>query len=118
MCRCYLRSCTLLFMLYLFIYFNILPFLFFVFLVIWLLTTFKCTNPSSFVSAPSPLHFCSESMIRYIRSQIRIRSLSTPFLIRQKRMVEDMVKEKSNGYLRHKLLMICHLKEKPLIYHR
>jgi hypothetical protein len=62
-----------------FIHFNMLLFLFFVFLVVWLLTTFKCTDPISFVSAPSLHHFRSESTIRYICFRIRIRSLSALF---------------------------------------
>jgi hypothetical protein len=33
-------------------------------------SSFKCTNPISFVSAPSSFHFRSESAIRYIRSWI------------------------------------------------
>jgi hypothetical protein len=73
-----------------------LPYLFFVFLVVWLLTTFKRTDPISFVSAPNPLYFRSESVIRYIRFRIRILSLSAPLWIRQKHMVEDIVKAKSN----------------------
>jgi hypothetical protein len=71
-----------------------LLFLFFVFLVVWLLTNFKYTDPISFVSAPSPPYFRSESVIRYICSRIRIRSLSAPFRIRRKHMVEDMVNTK------------------------
>jgi hypothetical protein len=62
-----------------FIHFNMLPFLFFVLLVVWLLTTFKRTDPISFISAPSPLYFRSEDAIRYIHSQIHIRSSSAPF---------------------------------------
>jgi hypothetical protein len=84
MCTCYI---------YLFYYVAIF---FFVFLVVWLLTNFKRTDPISFVSAPNPLHFCSESVIIYIRFRIRIRSLSAPLRIRWKHMIEDMVKAKSN----------------------
>jgi hypothetical protein len=73
-----------------------LPFLFFIFLVVWLLTTFKRTDPISFVSVLNPLHFRSESAIRYICFWIRIRSLSAPLRIRWKHIVEDKVKAKSD----------------------
>jgi hypothetical protein len=92
MCGCYLRSCVHIIIHVLFIYFNILPFLFVVFLVVWSFTTLKRTDPISFVSTSSLLHFA----IIYIRSWIRIRSLSAPFWIRQKHMVEGMVKTKSD----------------------
>jgi hypothetical protein len=96
MCRCYFRSCVHIIIHVIFIHFIILPFLLFVCLVLWLLTTFKCIVPISFVSAPNSLHFCSESVIRYICFRIRIRSLSAPLRIRRKHMVEDMVKAKSD----------------------
>jgi hypothetical protein len=85
---CYLRSCVHIIIHVIFINFIMLPFLFFVFLVVWLLTIFKHTNPISFVSVLNLLHFCSESVIRYICFRIRIRSLSAPLRIRRKHMVK------------------------------
>jgi hypothetical protein len=79
MCGCYTRSCVHMIIHVIFIHFNMLPFLFFVFLVVWLLTSFKRTDPIIFVSAPSLLYFRSESAIRYILFRIRIRSLSASF---------------------------------------
>jgi hypothetical protein len=103
MCGCYLRSCVHIIMHVIFIHFNMLPFLFFVLLVVWLLITFEHIVPFSFVSTPSPLHFRSESTIRYIRSWFRIRSLSASFRIWRKHMVKDMVMVKSDpirsGYI-------------------
>jgi hypothetical protein len=82
MCICYLRSCVHIIIYVIFIHFIILPFLFFVFLVVWLLIIFKRTDPISFVSVTNPLHFRSESAIRYIRFRIRIQTLSAPLRIR------------------------------------
>jgi hypothetical protein len=59
-------------------------------------TTYTRTYPISFVSAKSPLYFCSESMIKYIHFRIRIWSLSAPLWIRWKNMVEDIVNAKSD----------------------
>jgi hypothetical protein len=84
-----------------FIYFIVLPFLFYAFLVIWLLTTFKCTDLISFVFAPSPLHFGSKSAITYICFRVCIRILSALLRIWWKHMVEDMVKEKSDPIRLH-----------------
>jgi hypothetical protein len=66
MCICYLRSYVHIIIHVIFINLIILPFLFFIFLVVWLLTTFKSTDSISFVSDPNPLHFRSESAMRYI----------------------------------------------------
>jgi hypothetical protein len=81
MCICYLRLRVHNIIHVIFIYFIILPVLLFVFLVVWLLTTIKHTDPFSFISALNPFYFRSESAIKYIRFRIRIRSLSAPLRI-------------------------------------
>jgi hypothetical protein len=59
-------------------------------------STYTRTYLINFVSAPSPLHFCSEFAVRYIRFRIRIQSLSAPLRIRRNNMVQDMVEGKSD----------------------
>jgi hypothetical protein len=73
-----------------------LPFFLCIFGFMVIQTIYKHTDPISFVSAPSPFHFRSESTIKDIRFRICIRSLSAPLRIRRKNMVENMVKIKSN----------------------
>jgi hypothetical protein len=64
-------------------------------------TTYTRTDPISFISAPSSLHFFSKSAIKYNHFRICIQSLSTSLRIRQKNVVKDMIKAKSDPIRLH-----------------
>ena len=64
------------------------------------------TDPINFISAPNPFQFRSESVIIYIRHQIRNRSLYDSIRIQEKNVVNGMVEAKSNPIRLHP---ICYL---------